>query len=89
MHIPPLVPDPVDGSDDDGRTHTEHFEERPVGVPPLEVGHGDPAFDGIEGRPERRVEIRIGEEGETRGARDTRENRPVQPGRDHVPPYVA
>ena len=89
MHIPPLIPDPVYGSDDHGRADTEHFKERPVCVPPLEVGHGDPAFGGIEGRPEGRVEIRIGEEGETRGACDTGENRPVQPGSDHVPPYVA
>ena len=67
MHIPPLEPDPVNCSNDHDRGDTEDFEGRPVGVPPLEVGHGDSAFGGIERRPEARVEIGIGEEGETPG----------------------
>ena len=48
MHIPPLVPDPIDGSDDDTRADTKDFEERPIGIPPLEA---------------ERVEIGIGKEG--------------------------
>ena len=86
----------VRGDDDRGRADQEDFEEGALGEPAFEVGEGKGAFGRVEGRPcgtgagrgrggNARAESRVREEGKTRCARNTRQNRPVQRGREDVP----